>query len=282
MADAAKSCQAALDAAARRFRAAGIENPRSEARILLAHALGMTTTETLARLDTGPAPQGFDDLVARRVRHEPVALITGRREFWSLPFAVSSATLIPRPESETVVAAALAAMAGRTTGRVLDLGTGTGCLLIAILTEWPGAWGAGVDRVPEAATLARSNAASLGVAGRASFVCGNWAEALHGPFDLIVSNPPYIKSGDIPGLMTDVAAFEPASALDGGPDGLAAYRLIVGQIPRLLSPGGAAVLEVGEGQAASVGALGKAAGLRASTAADLSGISRAVIFRSAM
>ena len=176
-------------------------------------------------------------LVARREAHEPLALIVGHREFWSLEFAVSPATLIPRPESETLIEAAVAAFANREPPRlVLDLGTGTGCLLLAALSEFPAAFGIGVDRSAEAAALAARNAAALHLADRALFVCGDWADALSTRFDLVLGNPPYIPTEDLGSLMPDVARYEPRTALDGGPDGLAAYRRLIPGLPRMLDP----------------------------------------------
>ncbi len=264
------------------LRAADIDNPRLEARLLLAHALGVPSEAVLRdRHAPGEAP-GYDALIARRAAHEPLALILGRREFWSLDFAVSPATLIPRGDSETLIEAALAAFPDRNAvRRVLDLGTGTGCLLLAALHEFGSAFGIGTDRVPAAARLAASNAAALGLADRAAFVVADWAEPLSGRFDLILSNPPYIPTGDLAGLMPEVAGHEPASALDGGMDGLTAYRRIIAGLPALLAAGGAAVIELGIGQAGQVAALAAAAGLSAGLRDDLAGIPRALVLRPA-
>ncbi len=222
-----------------------------------------------------PAP--FRVLVGRRAAREPLAYILGWQEFWSLRFAVSPVTLIPRADSETLIEAALAVQPGGV-GRVLDLGTGTGCLLLAALSEFRSAWGVGVDRDPAAAALARRNAAALGLAERCAIVAADWAAPLSGQFDLVLSNPPYIESAAVPGLMPEVSRFEPARALDGGADGLMAYRAIIGALPGLLAPGGVAVLELGLGQGAAVRALAQDAGYRRISArCDLAGIERALI-----
>ena len=263
----------ALTAVAARLAEAGIEEPRREARLLVAAAEGITAARLLLR-DTVDEAR-YEPLVARRAARAPLAYILGRKEFWGLEFAVSPATLIPRPDTETLVEAVLAL--GIAPARVLDLGTGTGCLLLAVLSECPAAFGVGVDISPAAAALACANARSLGLADRAAFCAGNWAAALEGAFDLVLSNPPYIPGGDIAGLMPDVAAFEPARALDGGADGLEAYRLIIAALPRLLTPTGAAVLELGAGQAPDVAALAAQAGFAATTRADLAGVPRAII-----
>jgi release factor glutamine methyltransferase len=265
------SLREALAAAAARLRDAGIENPQREARRLAAHAAGTTATGLLA-FDTIDE-HALAALVARRAAHEPLAFITGQREFWGLAFAVSPATLIPRPDSETLIELALA---HRPAARVLDLGTGTGCLLLSLLHEWPESTGVGVDLSPAAAALAARNAAALGLASRAGFLAGHWADALATCFDLVISNPPYIESGEIPGLMPDVAAYEPATALDGGADGLAAYRAILAALPGLLAPNGAAILEIGATQAPAVTALAAAAGYAAAARADLAGHPRAL------
>ncbi len=274
--------QAALRDGAARLRAACIDNPRLEARLLLAHALG-TTPETLLR--DPPAsldPARYAALLARRASREPLALITGRREFWSLDLAVSPATLIPRPDSETLIEAALAAMPDRTrVRRILDLGTGTGCLLLAALTEFPAAFGVGTDRSAAAMSLTRHNAAMLGMADRAAFVCADWTAALAGRFDLILCNPPYIPTAELAGLMPEVAHHEPVAALDGGPDGCNAYRRILPELPRLLAPGGVAVVELGAGQDTQVAALACGTGLAPTLRADLAGIPRALLLRPA-
>ncbi|WP_160122050.1 peptide chain release factor N(5)-glutamine methyltransferase [Rhodovarius lipocyclicus] len=261
------------------LRAAAIDTPRMEARWMLAEAMG-TTSEALLREPRAPVPPEagarFTAMLARRARREPLAYILGHAGFWGLDFAVSPATLIPRADSETLVEAALAHAPGA--ARVLDLGTGTGCLLLAVLSEIPAAWGVGVDLRPGAAALAAHNAARLGLAGRSAFLAGEWAAALSGCFDLILSNPPYIEAAAIPALMPEVAGHEPPSALDGGADGLDAYRALAPQIARLLAPGGVAVLELGQGQGPDVSALMARAGLETrEIRPDLGEIPRAMV-----
>lgn len=278
---ACESIGAWLCQAARVLREADIEAPRMEARWLLAHAMG-ATAEALLRDPRAPLPpaaaQRFTAMLARRAAREPMAHILGRAGFWGLEFEVSAETLIPRADSETIVQAALdAAPAPR---RVLDLGTGTGCLLLAVLSERPAAWGLGVDLRAGAAALAARNAARLGLAARCGFIAGDWAAALSGRFDLVLSNPPYIPAAEVWGLMPEVAAHEPASALDGGADGLDAYRALAVMLPGLLAPGAVAVLEIGRGQGADVAGLMAAVGLRAAPPVpDLGGIGRAVVIR---
>lgn len=257
---------------------AGIEQPRREARLLLGHVLGLGQTALLADLDRAIDRAPLEAAVRRRAAREPLALITGAREFWSLPFAVSPATIVPRPDSETLIEAALARLPQREgVRRVLDLGTGTGCLLLAALGEFPAAFGVGVDRAAAAVGLARQNAAALGLGVRAAFLVGDWAAAIQGCFELVLCNPPYIASAEFASLMPEVARYEPALALDGGPDGLAAYRAVIATLPSLIAERGVAVLELGLGQAAPVARLAQAAGLRAQSRADLAGIERALI-----
>jgi release factor glutamine methyltransferase len=272
--------------AGQRLRGAAIEAPRLEARRLLAHVLNKSE-EALLRDPRAPVPADkaahFAALLARRVAHEPFAYLTGRVGFWTLDLEVSPATLIPRADSETLVEAALDACPDKGAAlNVLDLGTGTGALLLAVLSEFPAASGVGVDLKPEAAALAARNAARLGLAERARFLAGDWAAALAGRFDLVLCNPPYIESAAITGLMPEVARHEPASALDGGADGLSAYRRVIADLPRLLAPRGVAVLELGAGQQAAVEALAKAAGLTPEACrADLGGVPRALVLRAA-
>ncbi|HQT61366.1 MAG TPA: peptide chain release factor N(5)-glutamine methyltransferase [Acidiphilium sp.] len=270
----------ALRELGRILAAGGVENPTREARLILAHALGVDLAALWALDEVDPEPALA--LARRRAAREPLAYITGAKGFWSLDLAVSPATLIPRPDSETLIEAALRHRPDRDKIRtILDLGTGTGALLLAALTEYPDACGLGIDRVPASCALARANAARTGLASRAAFCCADWAEAIAARFDLILANPPYIPSADIPGLMAEVAAHEPASALDGGADGFDAYRRIVADLPRLLAPGGLAILEAGIGQAQALIALAAAHGLDAAAEPDLAGIPRAVFMSGA-
>ncbi|MCW3472958.1 peptide chain release factor N(5)-glutamine methyltransferase [Limobrevibacterium gyesilva] len=274
---------AVLRRAADALRAAGVESPALEARLLLAHALDVPQTALLdraAEID----PNRFDALLARRLAREPMALILGHQGFWTLDLEVSPATLIPRPDSETLIEAALEAFPDRTAvRRVLDLGTGTGCLLLAALSEFPAAWGVGIDRAPAAAALAARNARRNGLASRAAVVCADWASPIRGRFDLILSNPPYIASQEIGALMPEVAVHEPASALDGGLDGLDAYRTLIPALPGLLNEAGTAVLELGQGQAESARNLARQAGFAApALRRDLAGIARALVLHRAV
>lgn len=266
--------------------AAGIDNVRFEARLLLSHATGLTIEQLISRgPDAAPATAAatLRELTARRVRREPMAYILGEREFWGLPFKVSPAVLIPRPDSETVIETVLDLLPDRSRKlRILDLGLGSGCLLLTLLREYPQATGVGIDASEAALAVARGNAEALGVAPRARLSSGDWRQAgwsnrLEGPFDLLVSNPPYIESAVVDGLMPEVAAHEPRLALDGGADGFAAYRIIAAEAPRLVVPGGWAVVEAGEGQAPDIAALFGAAGLTPKPARqDLGGIARVV------
>jgi release factor glutamine methyltransferase len=267
--------QAIRDGATRLDRIA--DNPRLEARLLLAHALGLAQNDLIRDPIRPIDTSTYDALLERRIAREPLALIVGHREFWSLDFQVSPATLVPRPDSETVIEAALAAFAGRPPpSSILDLGTGTGCLLLALLTEFPLAFGVGLDLCPAAATLAKANATNLGLANRAAFVVSDWTNSLVGCFDLIVSNPPYIRRADIESLMPEVAGHEPRSALDGGDDGYDAYRAILPNHRHHLGADGVAVLELGQGQATYVMQCASEAGLEASLRFDLANIPRAV------
>lgn len=249
-----------------------------EARLLAAHALGTTPAGLLRNRAAPVDPAPLEPLLRRRIAHEPLALIVGHREFWSLDFAVSPVTLIPRPESETLIEAALAAFSDRPSPRlILDLGTGTGCLLLAALSEFPAAFGVGVDRSAAAAALAAHNAATLGLADRAVFICGDWAGALAAKFDLVLCNPPYIPTSEIPLLMPEVARYEPRAALDGGSDGFAAFRRLIQMLPDLMAPTGIAVLEFGPGQLDTIAGLGRTAGMTVAARHDLAGNPRALV-----
>lgn len=266
-------------AGALRWAAARIggPTPRLDAELLLAQLLGVPR-ETLLMGAAAPtfAPAAYAGLVARRAAGEPVAYIIGRKSFWTLELAVTPAVLIPRPDSETLIETALA-RAERPPGRILDLGTGSGALLLAALSAWPQAWGVGVDRSAAALAVARGNARALGLAGRAAFVQGNWGTALSGRFDLVLANPPYVGIGGP--VDPAVAAFEPAMALFAGRDGLEAYRALLPDVARLLAPGGLAVLELGAGQAPAVTALARRLGLAGDTVPDLAGHPRALWLR---
>lgn len=275
---------AARRAIATRLRDGGIDTPELDARILVGHALGLdhTALATADRHHIGAeAKSAIAALVIRRLGGEPVARILGWKEFWSLPLAINAATLVPRPETETIVEAALAVVdAGGSLSRPLriaDLGTGSGALLLALLSELPNAWGIGTDLSSRALAVARDNARRLGLA-RAAFVACDLAQALASQFDVVVSNPPYIASGDIAALPPEVRDFDPRLALDGGPDGLACYRAIAAVAPALLAPGGALIVELGFDQAAPVAALLAAAGLAPSPPRpDVTGVPRALI-----
>ncbi|NWG46923.1 MAG: peptide chain release factor N(5)-glutamine methyltransferase, partial [Alphaproteobacteria bacterium] len=228
--------------------------------------------EALARLDA---------LLARRAGGTPMAHLLGRREFWSLDIAVGPEVLIPRPDSESLIEAAADVLGGRAEDplRLLDLGTGSGSLLLALLTLCPKAFGVGVDLSPAAAARARANARALGLGGRAAFLAGDWGSALAGPFDLVLSNPPYIETAALTGLQVEVRDHEPRLALDGGADGLAAYRALLPAGRDLLGPRGVMIVEIGRGQAEAVTAIGRGAGLDLiGIREDLGGRSRGLVF----
>lgn len=271
-----------LLAATRRLAAAGIDTPRLDARLLLAQLLGVApgwlTTHSDHALTTAQQVE-YDGRIARRIAREPVALILGEQEFWSLPFLVTGDTLIPRPDSETLVEAVLRRLPDRTAPlRLLDFGTGSGCLLLALLHELPNAWGLAVDRNSGAARVAAANARRLGLSERVGVICGDWGTALDGIFDVILSNPPYIPDQDIAGLQPEVRCWEPHLALSGGQDGIATYRQLAPDLMRLLAPQGLVALEVGQGQAPAVARLLAAQGLlHTEFCKDLAGIERCVI-----
>jgi release factor glutamine methyltransferase len=262
------------------FRRAGIESPELDARILIGHALGLDHAALAASANqqiSDLTASAIERLAARRLAGEPVARILGEKEFWGLPFTVTPAVLVPRPETETIVELALS-LAGRArTLRIADLGTGSGAILLALLSELPDAHGIGTDIATGALDVAHRNARQLGLEGRADFVACDYGAALDGVFDLVVSNPPYIASFDIAGLAPEVREHDPHLALDGGNDGLAAYRAIAEIAPRLLAPGGHLVVEIGAGQERDVAELFAAHGLALiASRPDLSGIVRAL------
>ena len=272
----------ALARAARSLAAAGVDGARRDARLLLQEAAGITAEALFAHPEhalTRGQTRWFDRLLARRRAREPVSRILARREFWGLDFAVAPATLDPRPDSEALIHAALDTIADRAAPcRVLDLGTGSGCLLLALLSELPAAHGVGCDMSEAALRVARANAASLGLSLRAAFTVGDWARPVGGTFDVILANPPYIPAPAIAGLAPEVRDFDPRLALDGGADGLAAYRAIARQLGPRLALQGRAIIETGDGQAAQVAAILAAHGLAvARPVLDLAGRERCII-----
>ncbi len=271
-----------LELAAKFFAGRGVASARLDAELLLAHVLATDRVGVYLRFDR---PLGrvevdaYRGLVKRRGEGEPVAHLLGRREFWSRSFMVTPDVLVPRPETELVVEQALAGIDARDrVMRILDLGTGSGALAIALALELPNATVTAVDLSPAAAAVAEQNAAALGVAARVRVVVSDWTAALAADerFDLVVSNPPYVASGDLAGLPVEVRR-EPVLALDGGPDGLAAYRRIADEVARVVAPGGSLLCEVGAGQAPAVAELLAGAGFAAiARFADLAGIERVV------
>jgi release factor glutamine methyltransferase len=334
-----------------RLGTAGIDNAPLDARLLIGYALEFDRAQLLSqsqRALTADESSRIEALIARRAAREPVARILGEREFWGLPFGLNEATLEPRPDSETLVEAALKNLRGKsyesacgkggavplplaggarggrgvcftsriatlllinpfrilkprshdaspppappasgrgaltasliqTAPRILDLGAGTGCLLLALLRELPDATGLGIDSAPRAVEQAQKNAERLGLASRAAFKAGNWLDGVHEPFDAIISNPPYIPSGDIAALMPEVRAHDPLPALDGGKDGLDIYRALIPRLPQFLKPEGFAIFETGQGQADAVAALCRDAGLKGvKKYRDLGGVERCV------
>jgi len=274
----------ALDTAAAALAAAGFDEPRRQARRLLAAALGLSAAEVFAHPEvalSSAQDARIAEILSRMIAREPLSRIVGRREFWGLDFLLSADTLDPRPESESVVEAVLSRVPDRgRTYRFLDLGTGTGCLLLALLAEFPRASGVGIDVAAGAARAARHNASLLGLGTRAHFAVGDWAGAIAGGFDAVVANPPYVPTEDIPQLPREVRDYDPTRALDGGSDGLGAYRAITADLPRLLRPGGLFAAEIGLGQAAAVAAIVARSGLAIDGfAADLAGVIRVVVAR---
>jgi release factor glutamine methyltransferase len=270
-------------ALAARFRAASIDSAELDARLLVGAALRLDLTGLITsanRALTSDESVHLESLAKRRLDGEPVARILGQKEFWGLPLKLSAATLVPRPDTETVVELALEIVRSSSLRpkRIADIGTGTGAILLALLHELPDALGVGTDISLDALATARRNAADLGLSPRADFIACSYAAALNGPFELVVSNPPYIPTRAIAGLATEVRDFDPLAALDGGADGLDAYRALIPQAAALLAPGGALVVEGGQGQAPQIEALMTAANLTVQypPKADLAGIPRAI------
>ncbi|MBR1170673.1 peptide chain release factor N(5)-glutamine methyltransferase [Bradyrhizobium liaoningense] len=282
-----QSIESARRALAAQLRSAGLDEAELDARILISAALGLDLTGLIAQAArplTAAEASRLAQHTQRRIAGEPVARILGTREFWGLPFRLSEATLVPRPDTETVVELALEILRERQAShppRIADIGTGSGAILLALLHEIPDAFGVGTDLSQNALITARDNAAALGLAGRAGFVACSYATALRGPFDLIVSNPPYIPSAEIPKLSVEVREHDPHLALDGGNDGYDAYRTLIPQASERLAPGGALVVEAGQGQAQNIETLMRAAALSLDRPpkADLAGIPRAVSAR---
>lgn len=269
--------------AARQLSAADIENAAREARLLVAMATGLSQASLIADPDqvlAADAAARLAALVERRKAHEPMSHLIGRRGFWTLEVEVGPAVLDPRPDSETLIEAALDLFPDETAPlSVLDLGTGTGCLLLSVLGERQQAWGVGVDRSPDALAVAARNAVTAGVETRARFICGDWGQGVDGVFDLILCNPPYIRSESIMGLAPEIVNFEPRLALDGGLSGFDCYRAIAPDIARLLAADGVAVVEAGAGQMEEIAVLFGAADLvLQEVRRDLGGVERAGVF----
>jgi release factor glutamine methyltransferase len=271
-------------AAADRLRECGFDTPDLDARLLVGHALGLDHAALVAQSARRLSPAEAAALeagVARRLAHEPMARILGTWEFWSLPLRVTPDVLVPRPETETVVEAVLGVVERSRPLLLADLGVGSGAILLALLSELPAAFGIGTDRDPAALGVARDNAQRLGLADRAGFVACDFGAAIAGACDVVVSNPPYIPTPDIAALAADVRDYDPRAALDGGPDGLSAYRAIAADAARLLAPGGWLAVEIGVGQGAAVSALlaGCSLAITGAPRPDLAGCPRVVTAR---
>lgn len=264
----------ALVYAAHRLAAVS-DTPRLDAELMMAHALGVEREAMLLADRSSPAPPGFELLVVRRAAGEPVAYIMGHRSFWTIELRVAPGVLIPRPDSETLIEAAVEYFETHGPRRILDLGTGSGALLLAALDQWPEAEGLGIDASKTALGIAQANARHLGLADRARFRLGNWAAGLDERFDLILCNPPYVEEGAA--LPRDVADWEPHQALFAGRDGLSAYRALAPEIIRLLAPGGIACVEIGAQQEESAGSLFAAQGLHLACRRDLGGRPRCLV-----
>jgi len=285
---AGQTVEAARRTLTARFKSGAIESAELDARLLIGAALGLDLTGLITaaqRQLTSDEATRLEDFARRRLQSEPVARILGHKEFWGLPLQLSAATLVPRPDTETVVELALELLradgASSRKLRIADLGTGSGAILLALLSELPNAHGFGTDISAAALQTAETNAARAGLSDRATFIACDYASGLSGAFDLIVSNPPYIRSADIADLAADVREYDPRAALDGGADGLDAYRALIPQAAHLLAPGAALVVEAGEGQSGQIEGIMTGAGLSPAGApkADLAGIQRAVAGR---
>jgi len=277
----------AVGDAAEKIAHAGVDTARLDAQLLLGFVLGAGREVVFGypeRILTHAALEKFTNLVARRETREPVSQIVGQKEFWGRPFVVTKDTLAPRPDSETLIAAVVERLAEPKSGqnlKVLDLGTGTGCLLLTLLAEYPTACGTGVDISEAALAVARINARDLALDDRAELLEGNWCTYLpaESAFDVVVSNPPYISAKEWPDLPPEVAVHEPRMALEAGEDGLEAYHVLAPQIERVLTPDGIAVIEVGDGQAIEVADIFEASGLILNALCpDLAGVNRALVF----
>ncbi len=258
------------------MRLSGVsDTPRLDAEVLAAYALSLDRqTMILTALDV-PEPFGFEDLIARRAAHEPVAYITGERDFWTITLRVGPGVLIPRPDSETLIEAAVAHFGKRSPQSILDLGTGSGALLLAALSHWPSAAGIGVDASDVALEIARANAERLNLAGRALMRKGDWVEGIDAQFDLILCNPPYVETRAV--LAPEVRDHEPAEALFAGEDGLDDYRRLAPRLGCLLAPDGVAAIEIGYEQGDSAGDLFARQGFVVSVRQDLGGRDRCLI-----
>ena len=253
------------------------DSARLDAELLMAHALGIDRGVMLLGWQDIVAPVGFDALVARRRAHEPVAYITGRRDFWTISLDVAPGVLIPRPDSETLIEAAVEHFGRTGPARILDLGVGSGALLLAALAHWPAATGLGVDASAAAVRIALGNAERLGLLDRAEIHEGDWAQGIDEGFDLLLCNPPYIASDVV--LPSDVVDYEPSSALFAGADGLDDYRRLAPRIGQLIAPGGLAAIEIGADQAGGVLALFAGEDIAGSVRRDLAGRDRAIIVK---